>query len=256
MQVVSTREYIEARQRLLEKEKEWTRLGDALSKERRALPAVRVLKNYHFTDVDATGNKVERSLQDLFEERPQLMVYYFMFDPSADAGCPACSFTADCIPALQHLNSRGVTLACVSRAPIEKLVAYKQRLGFTFPWVSTYESDFNLNHEPTMLEDDETTTFDSGSKEQALRDNMPWFTKGEKQGLSCFIKGNSREGIGEDGQLYHTYSTFGKGVEPVLSTYGLLDMTKLGRQDSRDGVRMVFRRNDEYSEDELKGIWS
>lgn len=253
MQVVPTHDYLEARQRLLEKEKELTRARDAANKERQALPMVRVIKNYVFTGLDTFGNKVERNLQELFDDRSQLIVYYFMFDPSSEEGCPACSFTVDSLPALQHLNSRGATFICVSRAPIEKLEAYKKRLGYDFPWVSTYDSEFNLEHQPTNVEDDESVSYTAGSKEDILRQNMPWFTKGEKQGISCFIKGDSQRGIGEDGEIYHTYSTFARGVEPLLAIYGLLDMTKLGRQD---GVGMQFRRHDEYSGAELKGIWS
>lgn len=253
MQVVSTYDYVEARQRLLEKEKELTRARDAVNKERQALPIVRVMKKYVFTSLDNSGNKVERNLQDLFDGRSQLIVYYFMFDPSSEDGCPACSYTVDSLSALQHLNSRGVTFTCVSRAPIEKLEAYKKRLGWDFPWVSTYDSDFNHEHQPTNLEDDESVTYATGSKEDALRQNTPWFTKGEKQGISCFIMGDSKNGVGEDGEVYHTYSTFARGVEPLLATYGLLDMTKLGRQD---GLGMQFRRHDEYATAELKGTWS
>lgn len=253
MQVVSTDEYLKARQRLLEKEKELTRARDALNKDRQALPVVRVQKPYHFTYLDTSGHKAEKSLQDLFEGRPQLVVYYFMFDPASEDGCPACSFTTDALSTLEHLNSRGITFVCVSRAPMEKLEAYKRRMGYSFSWVSTYDSDFNHDHQATMVEDDESVTYAAGSAENALRQNLPWFTKGEQQGISCFIKGDSRAGIGEDGEIYQTYSTFARGVEPILATYGLLDMTKLGRQD---GSGMSFRRHDEYSAEELRGIWS
>lgn len=182
-----------------------------------------------------------------------------MFDPDWDAGCASCSLLSESISSqVPHLNSRGTTLVCVSRAPIEKIEAYKERMGFTFPWVSSYESDFNPDHSATMLEDDPNASYNFTSKEKLEEKRMPWFTKGEQPGTSIFIMGDTAEGIGEDGVVYHTYSSYARAGEVVMPIFGWLDSTKLGRRDDMTRGKVVgtgFRRHDEYSDQELKGIW-
>lgn len=254
---MSPAEYLPARLRLLEKEKELIRARDALTKERQALPIIKVGKCYEFTDIDTNGNKVTKHLDDLFDGREQLIIYHFMFDPEWEAGCPSCTLLAETMSGLEHLNSRGVTLTCVSRAPIEKIQAYKKRLGFTFPWVSSFGNTFNQDFHVTLMEDDPNAQYNFYSREKLLEKNMPWFTKGEQPGHSCFIMGNSKEGIGEDGVVYHTYSSYSRAGEAVMAIENWLDMTKLGRRDDINRVGGVgFRRRDEYSNDELKGIWA
>lgn len=215
------------------------------------------MRCYEFTDIDTNGNQVTKHLDDLFDGREQLIVYHFMFDPEWDAGCPSCTLVAEAMSALEHLNSRGVTLTCVSRAPIEKIQAYKKRLGFKFPWVSSLGSAFNQDFHVTMMDDDPNAQYNFTSREKLLEKNMPWFTKGEQPGHSCFIMGNSEKGIGEDGIVYHTYSSYSRAGEAVMPVESWLDMTKLGRRDDINGLGGVgFKRRDEYEKDELKGIWA
>lgn len=244
---------------LLQKEKELTRTRDALIKERQSLPIVEVTKAYTLTTIDdATGQEKQATLTDLFQGRDQLITYHFMFDPEWNAGCASCTLLGDTMTAdnIKHLNSRGVSFVVVSRAPIDKLQAYKKRLGFKFPWYSSYGTSFNPDFGVTLLEDDDKATYNFYTKDQLKEKKMPWFTRGEQPGHSCFILGNSAKGIGEDGKMYHTYSSYARGGETVMPVLNWLDMTKLGRRDdisTADGVG--FRRHDEYSSDELKGIW-
>lgn len=256
---MSAADYLPKRIALLEKEKELTRARDELTKERQALPIVKVKKDYAFTDLDASGNKVTKSLAELFDGREQLIIYHFMFGPDAEEGCASCTVLSDGISSqIPHLNSRGTTLVCVSRAPIEKIEAYKKRLGFTFPWVSSYESEFNPDHGVTMLEDDPDATYNFTTKEQLEEKRMPWFTKGEQPGMSTFIMGDSTKGIGEDGAVYHTYSSYARAGESMTPLFAWLDSTKLGRRDGLPQGKAGgtgFRRHDEYSEAELKGNW-
>lgn len=256
VQVVTQEEYLPARLRLLEKEKELTRARDALTTERQALPMVKISKNYEFSDIDDNGNKVVKTLQDLFDGREQLIIYHYMFEPDAEQACPSCTLAAESMAELKHLNSRGATLVCVSRAPIEKIQAYKKRLGFTFPWVSSDGTSFNKDFQVTMTEGKLDDTYNFTTSAKLLEKQMPWFTKGEQPGTSCFIMGNSKSGMGEDGAVYHTYSAYSRGVEGFIPTLTWLDMTKLGRRDKMSTVQALgFRRHDEYSEKELKGIW-
>lgn len=255
VEIVSPAEYLPARLLLLEKEKALTRARDELTKERQALPVVRVTHRYTFTDMNEDGTKVSKTLKDLFDGREQLIVYHFMFGPDSEA-CPSCTQAVESMSELRHLNSRGVTLVCISRAPIEKIQAYKKRLGFTFPWVSSNGTSFNQDHQATLFEDDPNAQYNFTSKEKLLEKKMPWFTKGEQPGYSCFIMGSSKNDIGEDGIVYHTYSAYSRAGEATNPTMNWLDMTKLGRRDKMSSAGGTgFRRHDEYSADELKGIW-
>jgi predicted dithiol-disulfide oxidoreductase (DUF899 family) len=224
----------------LVKEKELTRARDALCKERRSLPIVEITKPYSFTRTTPDGEEESVSLSDLFEGRQQLVIYHFMYDPASEAGCSNCSVVGDSISSLEHLHARSTSLVVVSRAPMEKIIAYKKRMGWTFPWVSSGESDFNYDFHATQDESVMPIEYNFKGKEELLRGGMQYFTKGEQPGHSCFIRGSN--GIGEEGKIYHTYSTYARGVELVMNTYVWLDMTLLGRQDEK----VQYRRKDEY----------
>jgi predicted dithiol-disulfide oxidoreductase (DUF899 family) len=226
--VVSGEEWQEARDALLVKEKEATRARDALAAERRRLPMVRIDKDYVF---DSAAGK-ERLL-DLFDGRGQLLLYHFMFGPNQDAGCDGCSMFVDQIGHLAHLHTRDTSFALVSRAPIGKIEAYRRRMGWTVPWYSSFESDFNV---------------DFGVGPEAPQPDV--YQDGETFGLSAFLRD------GED--IYRTYFTTRRGVEALGSVWTFLDLTPLGRQeeweDSPDGYPQTkpyewWRRHDEYELD-------
>jgi predicted dithiol-disulfide oxidoreductase (DUF899 family) len=221
--VVSQTEWEAARETLLAKEKDATRVRDALAAERRRLPMVRIEKDYVFE-----GPERKVSLLDLFDGRRQLILYHFMFAPDVEgwpaAGCPGCSMVVDQIGHLAHLHARDTSFVLVSRAPIGQIVAYKERMGWTIPWFSSSGSDFNVDFGVTT-------------------------DRGEIFGLSVFLRD------GED--VYRTYFTSGRGVEALGSVWTFLDLTPLGRQedweDSPDGYPQTapyewWRRHDEYEE--------
>lgn len=259
MRVVTAQEYLPARLELLAREKELTRARDALAKERQALPVVEVARPYVFIDIDENGREVEKSLGDLFNGREQLVIYHFMFEPEAEAGCASCTNHGEALsPQIPHLNARGVTFTCVSRAPIAKIRAYRDRLGFTFPWVSSNGSSFNQDFQVTQLPEDADRQYNFVSKDEHLKHGRKHFTEGEQPGVSCFIMGDKAKEMGEDGVVYHTYSAYARGTDGLTPTLQYLDLTKLGRRDwmfEKVGGT-GFRRHDEYSADELKGIWS
>ena len=218
---VGTREeWLAARVDLLEREKELTRRRDKLARERRELPWVAVEKEYTFA-TDAG----ERTLAELFDGRSQLLVYHFMFGPSVEgwpeAGCPGCSYTADSLDgAVVHLPHHDVSFVAVSSAPPERLNAYKQRMGWSFPWVSSVGRDFSLDFAVFTEEGRRTGTgFNFGTPKHAdidLRDS-------ELHGLSAFAV--------DDGVVYHTYSTYDRGTDALNATWQLLDRTPRGRDD-------------------------
>ena len=232
-------EYRAARAELLEREKELTHASDELASRRRDLPWVAVDKDYEFeTD---TGR---RTLAQLFDGRSQLLVYHFMFGPEYTAGCPVCSSGADTYNgALPHLNARDVTFLCASRAPLERLQAYKQRMGWSFPWVSTAGSDFNRDFGATFTHEELRPFLESGNlgpvpglAAQCGTDPPGYLTEGPV--FSSFVL--------SEGVVYHTYSTGARGLEFLMGYYGILDRAPLGR-DEGDLAQIWIRRHDEYA---------
>jgi predicted dithiol-disulfide oxidoreductase (DUF899 family) len=231
--VVSHAEWLRARKELLGKEKEWIRQRADQSGARRKLPMERVEKNYVF---EGPGGR--RTLGDLFESRRQLIVYHFMFEPDEDEGCSHCSFVVDHFGgALIHLAARETSLAVISRAPIAKIEHFKKRMGWTFPWLSSFGNDFNHDFQVTIDEAHPENNYRRAYHESDLEGKGP--TEGEAPGLSAFLR---------DGQkLYHTYSTYLRGLDPFITTYALLDHTPLGRQEGADCPPMSWvRYHDEY----------
>jgi predicted dithiol-disulfide oxidoreductase (DUF899 family) len=215
--VVSRDEWAAARRELLMKEKEATRARDALNAERRRLPMVEIDKEYVFEGPDR-----EASLLDLFEGRRQLIVDHFMFDPSWDDGCPSCSGRVDQYGNLAHLHARDTTMAVVSRAPLAKIEPFKARMGWTFPWYSSFGSDFNYDFHVTLDEAVAPVEYNYRSKAEWEEAGFPE-PAGELHGTSVFLRDGDR--------VFHTYSTFGRGTEQVGGTHYYLDMTALGRQE-------------------------
>lgn len=227
--VVSREDWLEARRALLLKEKAHTRARDALNAERMALPWVKLDKDYVFDT--PTGKK---TLGDLFEGRSQLMIYHFMLGPNWEAGCPGCSFLVDHLDGtIAHLNNHDVSLVAVSRAPLDKIAAYKRRMGWRFPWVSSFESDFNTDFHVSFSADalaGETINYNFIDLPASQgHDELP--------GLSAFYRD-------ADGQVFHTYSTFARGAEELLGTLMILDRAPLGRNE--EGGMDWVRRHDEY----------
>jgi predicted dithiol-disulfide oxidoreductase (DUF899 family) len=228
-EVVSRDEWLAARKRLLTKEKEATRQRDALAAERRALPMVRIDKPYVFDGPDG-----RRSLLDLFAGSPQLIVYHFMFDPAWSEGCKSCSLFADTFNgAVQHLRGRDTAFAAVSRAPLEKLLAFQHRMGWTFPWYSSADSDFNYDFHVTFTPEDHA----AGRTEYNYV--IQRFPESEAPGSSVFLRDGS--------EVFHTYSTYARGLDHLIGTYSLLDLTPLGRHEEGLPHTMSWvRHHDRY----------
>jgi predicted dithiol-disulfide oxidoreductase (DUF899 family) len=222
--IVSRDEWLAARKELLDKEKQLTRRRDALNVERRMLPMVAIAKEYVFEGPDG-----DATLLELFEGRRQLIVAHFMFDPSWDDGCPSCSAGADEMsPGLiAHLNARETSLAYVSRAPLAKLEDYKARKGWTFPWYSSYASDFNYDFHVTLDESVAPVEYNYRTPEEHRQAGTAYYFEGdqpiEMPGSSYFLRDGER--------IFHTYSTFGRGAEQTGGSYYFLDLTALGRQE-------------------------
>lgn len=214
-EILTREDWVTARRRLLAKEKEFMRLRDQLSSERRALPWERVDRNYVFQ-----GPKGDETLAELFAGRNQLIVYHFMFAPEWEAGCKSCSFWADNFNGVvAHLNQRDVSLVAVSRAPLAKLQAFAARLGWTFKWLSSANNDFNYDYHVSFRPDQVAT----GS---ASYNYAPYQGKmTDLPGFSVFLKD-------EAGSLFHTYSAYARGVEPVNAAYQLLDLVPKGRDEA------------------------
>ena len=230
--IVSETEWTEARRKFLDREKELTQLQEKISEERRALPWVKVTKNYTF---DTPQGK--KSLSDLFAGNSQLIVYHFMFSPDWKEGCVGCSFLSDHIDgANQHLKHHDVTYVAVSRAPLDKLTAYKKRMGWKFPWVSSEGSDFNYDFHVSF-------TKDQIAKGEATYNFEPYTGDMEDlHGSSVFIKDS-------DGAIYHTYSAYARGDERSLGTYMWLDITPNGRNEGEGGnLTNWVKRHDQYDE--------
>lgn len=229
-QVVSGEQWLAKRKALLDKEKAFTKLRDELSAERRALPWVKVDKNYVLN-----SDKGKVSLADLFDGKSQLIVYHFMFHPDWDAGCKSCSFWADTYdPTVVHLNHRDVNLVAISRAPLEQLGAYKRRMGWTFRWVSSANNDFNYDFGVSFTPDDlkrNGNNYNFGTRR---------FTMEEAPGLSVFYKD-------VDGAVYRTYACYARGLDMLNSAYQYLDLVPKGRDEQAPNSRMAWlRRHDEY----------
>jgi predicted dithiol-disulfide oxidoreductase (DUF899 family) len=231
--IASADEWLAARQELLIKEKALTRAQDALADERRRLPMVKVDKTYVFDT--PTG---PRTLAELFDGRSQLVIYHFMLGPEWSEGCVSCSFLADHIDGtLVHLAHRDVTLTVISRAPLQNIDAFKGRMGWKFPWVSAFGNDFNRDFHVTFTDEETTngTAYYNFQAQQHMLDEMP--------GLSVFYKD-------EAGDIFHTYSTFGRGGEAVMTTYQFLDLVPKGRDEDRLAFTMSWvRHHDRYGAD-------
>jgi len=253
---VGTREdWLTARAQLLVREKELTRLGDDIAQQRRELPWVTLEKEYRLDTQDG-----ERTLAELFDGRGQLIVYHFMFGPNYEAGCATCSSTADSFNSLlPHLEARDVTMICISHAPLEKLLAYRRRMGWSFNWASSYESDFNFDfgvsvadgaaHGVPLLEANEVAAFPLVS-DPAVRESLPPMVAENAAATGQDVVGYFREGHGvstfahDRDSVYHCYSSYARGTEFLMSYYAILDRMPKGR-DEGDG-RMWLRRHDEY----------
>lgn len=248
--IVSREEWLVFRRKLLEAEKALTRSSDAVAKQRQELPWVRINKEYVF---ETDGGKM--SLADLFQGRSQLLIYHFMFGPDYKAGCPSCSSIADGFNGFQiHLANHDVMLAAVSRAPFAKLKAYKKRMGWSFPWVSSFNTDFNFDFNVSTTEEKQrkgTTEYnytrarppmDEASAPEIVKSFAA--TCGTKAttylldlpGMSAFVQ--------EDGVIYHTYSTYARGLDGLWGMYQWLDRAPKGRNEEDDGP--WWRRHDEY----------
>jgi predicted dithiol-disulfide oxidoreductase (DUF899 family) len=238
--VATREEWLAARNQLLAKEKELTRRGDQLAAERRNLPWVPIEKEYRFD----TGNG-PRTLPELFEGRSQLIVYHFMFGPGYTAGCPVCSSAADTFNgAVPHLNARDVTFTCISRAPLEKLQAYKQRMGWSFPWASSYGSDYNFDLEISRPEE---------ATRESLAGGVPPVVTllAQECGTEPAAYLSETPVIGvyalENSTVYLTYSTTARGLEFMMGYYGFLDRAPRGRdEDELSAPPVWLRRHDEY----------
>jgi predicted dithiol-disulfide oxidoreductase (DUF899 family) len=248
-QIVTRDKWIAARLDLLKAEKELTRRSDELARRRQELPWVRIDKEYRFETDEGSA-----SLAELFEGRSQLIVYHFMFGPDYTAGCPSCSAIADGYDNLViHLANHDVTLMTVSRAPLAKLQAYKRRMGWTFPWASSFGGDFNFDFSVGFTQEQQREGIAYNyRREAALR---PEDSQGDNEDVIATMSGTDtatftreRPGIStfvlEDGNVYHTYSTYARGVDSVWGMYQWLDRAPKGRNET--GV--WWRRHDEYDE--------
>ena len=230
--VVSREAWLAARKDLLVKEKEFNRQRDTLSAERRNLPMVRIDKDYVFE-----GPTGHRKLADLFEGRRQLIVYHFMFDPAWEEGCKGCSYMADNFAgSLVHLAARDTSFAVISRAPVAKIEAFKQRMAWDFPWLSSNGNDFNYDFQVTV--DEAHPVYNYRQDYYALAPEKKRGPQtGEAPGLSIFLR---------DGEnVYHTYSTYTRGLDLFLNTYNFLDHTPLGRHENGKGMAWL-RHHDRY----------
>ena len=229
---VSREEWLAARRELLAEEKAFTRARDELTARRRSMPVVKVDRDYRFR-----GEQGERSLADLFQGHSQLIVYHFMFGPDWEEGCPSCSFWADSYSGtICHLNARDIAFAVISRAPLEKLLAYRRRMGWDFDWYSSLESEFNFDFGVSF------------TPEQIAAGEAEYnFNKGpvglqELPGISVFLRGDS-------GETLHSYSCYARGLDMLNSTYHHIDLTPRGRDEQDLPYPMAWlRRHDAYGD--------
>jgi len=230
-QVVPPKEWIASRKQLLRKEKEFTKLRDELSRQRRELPWEKVEKKYVFD-----GPKGKETLTDLFDGRSQLIVYHFMFGPGWEEGCPSCSYLADHFRgSLAHLANRDVTLAVVSRAPLAQIEGFKKRMGWQFRWVSSYGNDFNRDYHVSF------------TKEELAKGKVNYnydaveFPSEEAPGASVFYKNDA-------GEVFHTYSSYARGLDILVGAYNFLDLVPKGRDEDGLAFTMAWvRHHDRYT---------
>jgi len=230
--VVAPEAWIASRQELLRKEKEFTKLRDELSRQRRELPWEKVGKNYVF---DGPNGKV--TMADLFDGRSQLIVYHFMFGPGWEEGCPSCSFLADHFDgSLVHLANRDVTLAVVSRGPIAQIEAFKKRMGWHFKWMSSFGNDFNRDYQVSFTKDEmaEGKVHYNYSATESPSEEAP--------GASVFFKNGA-------GDIFHTYSAYARGLDILVGAYNFLDLAPKGRDEEGLAFSMAWvRHHDRYAE--------
>jgi predicted dithiol-disulfide oxidoreductase (DUF899 family) len=236
--IVSREEFNAEREPLLKREKEVTRTSDELARQRRELPWVLIEKPYTFRTAEGP-----KSLAELFDGRSQLVVYHFMFGPEWDAGCPVCSSIADAYNGLlPHLAARGVTMIAISRAPIDKLLAFRARMGWSFDWASSFETDFNwdFHHSATRQEvsqsADGAPAFVAQFAASTGNDVTGYFTEGP--GLTVFAR--------EGDDVYLTYETTARGLEVVMNYYGILDRVPAGRAEEDPVFQSWLRHHDRY----------
>jgi predicted dithiol-disulfide oxidoreductase (DUF899 family) len=228
--LVSEEDWLIARKDLLTREKELTRLRDQVSRHRRELPWVRVEKTYLFDGPDG-----KQALGDLFDGRRQLIVYHFMLGPGWGEGCKSCSYLADHFDGANwHLPHRDVTFVAVSRAPLAEIEAYKRRMDWRFKWLSSYGSDFNFDYHVSFTKEDEARgeAYYNYETREFLSDELP--------GLSVFFKD-------ESGAVFHTYSTYARGLDSLVGTYNFLDLVPKGRDENPDSTMDWVRRHDAYA---------
>ena len=228
--IVSQAEWLVARKDLLTREKELTRTRDALARHRRALPWVQVEKDYLFD-----GPRGKQSLADLFDGRSQLIVYHFMLGPGWEEGCKSCSYLADHFDGANwHLPHRDVTFVAISRAPRAEIDAYKTRMGWRFPWFSSFGNDFNFDYHVSFTPEEEkkNEVYYNYERSEFMCDEMP--------GVSVFYQD-------EAGTVFHTYSAFARGLDQLVGTYQLLDLVPKGRDENTEFTMDWVRRHDEYA---------
>src|SRR5215472_3519388 len=236
---VSRADWLAARKRLLAKEKEFTHQRDALSAELRKLPMVKIEQDYIFEGPDG-----RKSLRDLFGKRSQLLIYHFMFDPAVEEGCKHCSHFADNFNgSVVHLGARDTAVAVISRAPLAKIEAFKKRMGWSFPWLSSFANDFNYDFHVTLDEANGSVEYNFANASDLVAARKLWTTKGELPGLSFFLR--------DGDNVFHTYSAYGRGLDLFLNTYNLLDVSPLGRQEEGDRSQGWIRHHDRYPADDL-----
>jgi predicted dithiol-disulfide oxidoreductase (DUF899 family) len=230
--IVSRQEWLDARRKFLQEEKDFTRLRDQLSQRRRELPWVRVDKEYVFDGPDG-----RQSLSELFEGRSQLIVYHFMYGPDWQEGCPSCSYLADNFNGIDiHLKHRDTSLIAVSRAPLDILQAYRRRMGWTFKWLSSFDSDFNYDYHVSF------TAEEIEKGEMFYNFNLGQFPADEAPGISVFYQN-------EAGEIFHTYSCYARGLDILIGAYNFLDLLPKGRdEDDLEFTMAWLRRHDQYED--------
>ena len=227
--VVTQAEWLDARKELLAREKEFSRSRDELSRRRRELPWMKVEQDYVFD-----GSNGKESLADLFQGHSQLIVYHFMLGPGWEEGCKSCSYLADHFDGANwHLPQRDVALAVISRAPLSEIDPYKQRMGWRFKWLSSHSNSFNFDYHVSFTKEEEA------QGEVYYNYEMGAFVSEELPGLSVFYRD-------ENGDIFHTYSTYARGLDALIGTYNFLDLVPKGRDENSESAMDWVRRHDEY----------